>query len=101
MRPGTLGIGDFQRSRRENQVSERAIAYVRSRRLADPDAARVFLLLAGRTQASSFGDELAPMGLLVADTDLPGMAAEVGINADRFRDVPRQRLTNRHPGTRR
>ena len=35
------------------------------------------------------------------DTDLPGMAAEVGINADRFRDVLRQRLTNRHPGTRR
>ena len=30
------------------------------------------------------------MGLLVADTDLPGMAAEVGINADRFRDVLRQ-----------
>jgi hypothetical protein len=71
-------------------VSKRAIAYVQSRRLADPDAARVFLLLAERTQASSFGDELAPMGLLVVDTDLPGLAAEVGINADRFRKVLRQ-----------
>jgi hypothetical protein len=71
-------------------VSKRAIAYVQSRRLADPDAARVFLLLAERTQASSFGDELAPMGLLFADTDLPGLAAEVGINADRFRNVLRQ-----------
>ena len=54
MWPGTLGIGDLPRSRRENQVSERAIAYVRSRRLADPDAARVFLLLARRTQAFGF-----------------------------------------------
>jgi hypothetical protein len=83
-------LGLSEESKGENQVSKRAIAYVQSRRLADPDAARVFLLLAERTQASSFGDELAPLGLLVADTDLPGLAAEVGINADRFRNVLRQ-----------
>jgi hypothetical protein len=71
-------------------VSKRAIAYVQSRRLADPDAARVFLLLAERTHASSFGDEMAPMGLLLADADLPGLAAGLGISADRVRNVLRQ-----------
>lgn len=71
-------------------MSKRAIAYVQSRCLADPDAARIFLLLAERTQASSFGDEMAPMGLLLADTDLPGLAAKLGINADRFRNVLRE-----------
>jgi hypothetical protein len=88
--PGTLGIRTFRGVEGGNQVSKRAIAYVQSRRLTDPDAARVFLLLAERTQDLSFGDESAPMGLLVADTDLPGLAAEVGINADRFCNVLRQ-----------
>lgn len=60
------GVSTFRRVEEGNQVSERAIAYVQSRRLADPDAARVFQLLAERTPASSLGDELAPMGLLLA-----------------------------------
>jgi hypothetical protein len=37
-------------------MSERAIAYVRERNLVDPDAARVLLLLAGRTDALSIED---------------------------------------------
>lgn len=71
-------------------MSKRAIAYVQGRRLADPDAAGVFLMLAERTHASSFDDELAPMGLLLADTDLPGLAAELGVDAERFRRVLRK-----------
>src|SRR5258708_25876454 len=33
---------------------------------------------------------MAPMGLLLADADLPGLAAGLGISADRVRNVLRQ-----------
>ena len=52
-------------------MSERAIAYVRERNLVDPDAARVLLLLAGRTDALSIEDPWSPMGLLLSDCDIP------------------------------
>jgi hypothetical protein len=71
-------------------MSKRAIAYAQSRRLDDSDAGRVFLLLAARTQTSSSRDEMSPMGLLLADADLPGLAAGLGISADRFRTLLRQ-----------
>ena len=71
-------------------MSERAIAYVRERNLVDPDAARVLLLLAGRTDALSIEDPWSPMGLLLSDCDIPAVAATLNLGADRFRDVLRQ-----------
>jgi hypothetical protein len=89
VRLGILGVRNSGESR-GYQMNKRAIAYVRSRRVADPDAAKVFMLLAERTQASSFEDELDPMGLLLSDTDVPGLASELGINAHRFRNALRR-----------
>ena len=71
-------------------MSERAIAYVRERNLVDPDATRVLLLLAGRTDALPIEDPWSPMGLLLSDCDIPAMAATLNLGADRFRDVLRQ-----------
>jgi hypothetical protein len=71
-------------------MSHRAIAYVQARHLADLDAARVLLLLAEHTKSSSFDNDEAPMGLLLNDADIPGLAAGLGINADRFRGLLRQ-----------
>jgi hypothetical protein len=74
----------------EGWVGQRAIAYVQERRLADPVAARVFLTVAERTAPSSFDDDDSPMGLLLSDADIPGLAARLGIDADRFRGVLRE-----------
>ena len=71
-------------------MSQRAIAYAQERCLADPDAAGVLLLLAGRTDAVPFEDPLSPMGLLLSDRDIPALAATLNLGADRFRDVLRQ-----------
>lgn len=71
-------------------MSRRAVAYVQGRRLADPDAARVFLLLAERTKSSSLDDDETPMGLLLNDADIPGLAAGLGIDADHFRNLLRR-----------
>ena len=70
-------------------MSRRAVAYVQERRLADPDAARVFMVLAKRTAASRFDDDDSPMGLLLTDADIPGLAAGLGIDAERFRSLLR------------
>jgi hypothetical protein len=72
------------------QMSQRAIAYARERSLADPDAAMVLLLLAGRTDVLPIEDPLSPMGLLLSDRDIPALAATLNLGADRFRDVLRQ-----------
>jgi len=71
-------------------MSNRAVAYVHGRRLAEPDAARVFLVLAERTAPSGFDDDDSPMGLLLNDADIPGLAAALGIHADRFRSLLRE-----------
>jgi hypothetical protein len=71
-------------------MSERAIAYVRERNLVDPDAARVFLLLAGRTNALPIEDPWSPMRLLLSDCDIRAVAATLNLGADRFHDVLRQ-----------
>jgi hypothetical protein len=71
-------------------VSHRAIAYVQGRHLADLDAAKVFLMLAERTKSSSFDDDETPMGLLLNDADIPGLATRLGIDTDRFRNLLRQ-----------
>jgi hypothetical protein len=71
-------------------MSQRAIAYARERNLADPDAARVLLLLADRTDALPFEDPWSPMGLLLSDRDIPALAVTLNLGADRFRDVLRQ-----------
>jgi hypothetical protein len=71
-------------------MSNRAIAYVQGRHLADLDAARVFLLLAERTKSSSFDDDETPMGLLLNNADIPGLAAGLGIDTDRFCSLLRQ-----------
>lgn len=76
--------------RKEGRVNHRAVAYVQGRHLADLDAARVFLLLAERTKSSTFDDDENPMGLLLNDADIPGLAAALGIYADRFRNLLRQ-----------
>jgi hypothetical protein len=72
------------------EMSQRAIAYARGRTLADPDAARVLLLLAGRTDAVPFEDPSSPMGLLLSDRDMPALAATLNLGAGRFRDLLRQ-----------
>lgn len=71
-------------------MSERAIAYARERNLVDPDAARVFLLLADRTDALSSKDPWSPMGLLISDRDIPALATTLNLGADRFRELLRQ-----------
>lgn len=72
-------------------MSERAVAYVRERRLADPAAERVFLALAERTKPSwSDNDDESPMGVLLSDADIPGLAAGLGIDAGRFRGLLRE-----------
>lgn len=71
-------------------MSHRAVAYVQGRRLAAPDAARVFLLLAEHTKSSSLDDDETPMGLLLNDADIPGLAAGLGIDTDNFRDLLRR-----------
>lgn len=69
-------------------MSHRAIAYVRDRCLPD-DAARVFLAIAERTAPSRSDDDDSPMGLLLNDAHIPGLAAELGIDPDRFRSLLR------------
>jgi hypothetical protein len=70
-------------------MSHRAVAYVQQRCLADPNAARVFLVLAERTAPSGFDDD-SPMGLLLNVSDIPTLAAEIGMDADHFRDLLRK-----------
>ena len=66
-------------------MSQRAVSYVRSLQLPDPTAARVFLLLAERTETFPGDDEEAPMGLKLRDADIPHLAASLGITAAEFR----------------
>jgi hypothetical protein len=47
-------------------------------------------MLAKRTEASLFDDDESPMGLLLNDADIPKLAANLGIGADRFRDLLRE-----------
>jgi hypothetical protein len=68
-------------------LSHRAVAYVQGLRLADPAAARVLLMLAERTETPDFDDEDSPMGLLLGDADIPGLAAGLGLDPGRFRDL--------------
>jgi hypothetical protein len=71
-------------------MSRRAVNYVRGRQLTDPDAARVFLLIAERTTDSGFDYDDSPMGLLLTDADIPGLAHGLGMGADRFRSLLRE-----------
>jgi hypothetical protein len=95
LRPGEevgarlVGVRALARTK-EGRVCQRAIAYVQGRRLADPLAERVFLTLAERTAPSDLDDDDSPMGLLLSDTDIPRLAAGLGIDADRFRSLLRE-----------
>jgi hypothetical protein len=71
-------------------MSQRAVAYVQGCHLADPVATRVFLALAERTTPSWADSDDSPMGLIISDADIPGLADGLGIDADRFRDLLRE-----------
>jgi hypothetical protein len=73
-------------------VSRDAVEYVRERRLTDPAMEQVFLLLAERTTRGSgrFGDERQyVMGLELRDTEIPDLAAGLGMAAEEFRRLLR------------
>lgn len=73
-------------------MSRDAIEYVRERNLADPEAARVFLLLAERTQTGSDlgGNPRYAMGLELRDAEIPALAAQIGVEPEQFRRLLRQ-----------
>jgi len=76
-------------------VSADAIEYVRGRNLADPHAARVFMLLAEHTRpgAGPTQDAQYAMGLDLRDAEIPALAAEVGLDAQEFRQQLRRLKT--------
>ncbi len=73
-------------------MSKDAIEYARGRKLADPHAARVLLLLAERTHTGSGqgGDPQHVMGLELQDAEIPTLAARIGLDPEQFRRLLRQ-----------
>lgn len=72
-------------------MSRDAIEYVRRLSLPDPGAARVFVLLAERTRP---GSDLGQgpghvMGLELRDTEIPALAAGIGLAPEQFRRLLR------------
>lgn len=76
-------------------MSRDAVKYVRGRNLADPNAARVLMLLAERTQTGSDlgGDPCYAMGLELRDAEIPALAAQIGFEPEQFRRLLRQLKT--------
>ncbi|WP_435583461.1 hypothetical protein [Amycolatopsis thermoflava] len=69
-------------------MSKQAITYVQRLGIADKRAEQVFLLLAERTKITSdvLGADVPDvMGLEVAPTDIPVLAAQVGLDPEGFR----------------
>lgn len=71
-------------------MSRQAVAYVQGLCLADPNAERLLLLLAERTETSPWeGEQPRVMALDLRDADIPQLAVEAGIDADEFRRLLR------------
>lgn len=71
-------------------MSREAVAYVRSRDLADPSAERVFMLLAQHTASPTLPDDRPyAMGLEVRDEEIPALAAQIGVDGQEFRRLLR------------
>ena len=71
-------------------MSREAVAYVRSRELADPNAARVFMLLAQRTASPTLPDDRPyAMGLELRDEEISALAAQIGVDGEEFRRLLR------------
>jgi hypothetical protein len=68
-------------------VSKEAVAYVHRLNLTDETARRVFLLLAERTSTSRSWDGETPeiMGIELTPADIPGLAAQAGLDSEGFR----------------
>lgn len=72
-------------------MSRRAIDYVQSITISDPQSQRVLLALADRTRPSQFDQEPDPiLGLILHDSEIAQLADSIGIGEDAFRRILRE-----------
>ena len=73
-----------------DRVSRKAVEYVLGLQIADLDAKRVFMVLAGLTESSRLGEDPPQvMGLNLPDKDIPALAARAGMEPQEFRRLLR------------
>ncbi|MBC3844555.1 hypothetical protein GXW82_43555 [Streptacidiphilus sp. 4-A2] len=71
-------------------MSRKAVEYVLGLQIADLDAKRVFMVLAGLTESSRLGEDPPQvMGLNLPDKDIPALAARAGMEPQEFRRLLR------------
>ncbi|MEY9839480.1 hypothetical protein [Streptacidiphilus sp. EB103A] len=72
-------------------MSNEAVKYVLGLQIPDPNAKRVFMVLAGLTAPSAMNSPI--MGLELKDADIPALAERAGLSADDFRNLLRKLKT--------